>query len=307
MSDHAISHPESVPGRLFAVKVEAERLLKAIPSESLPTSERRREHNELRKTREQGGPGQARALDELNIDAQLMVAAVLVYMEGAIHGMRVQRNGGVQVSNAALTVVLRSAVEGAALIQWLLEPGIGAAQRARRHIMWRFGDLAENKRVVATFQNPQEPDLAASIKKSEAEIVGLADACRFEMIDTGKGPSLRKEVSPSPHGSTPKAPKPDQMPRLTELIRTSTRKNSLYSLLSATTHPSRFSTIAAVQRTRTTGLLAEGFGVPWSTALSIAGWATASPLVSLATWNGVKFVTLAERIRVFWSAADLQP
>ena len=97
------------------------------------------------------------------------------------------------------------------------------------------------------------------------------------------------------------------MPGLTELIRTSSRKDSLYSLLSSATHPSRFSTTAAVQRTRTTGLLAEGFGVPLGTALSIAGWAAAGPLVSLATWNGVEFVTLAERTRVFWSAADLQP
>ena len=62
--------------------------------------------------RVQGGPGRAIALDELHVDARLMIAAVLVYVEGAIHGMRVQRNGGVQVSNAALTVVLRSAVEG---------------------------------------------------------------------------------------------------------------------------------------------------------------------------------------------------
>ena len=72
--------------------------------------------------RVQGGPGRAIALDELHVDARLMIAAVLVYVEGAIHGMRVQRNGGVQVSNAALTVVLRSAFEGAALVQWLLEP-----------------------------------------------------------------------------------------------------------------------------------------------------------------------------------------
>lgn len=243
---------------------------------------------ELRSASGGGGRDRAELLDHLNVDAQVVVASLTLLVEGVADLLEASIPRDRAVNNAAIVPVLRSAMEVAGQVAWLLQQGIGSDTRARRFLIWRFADLAEQRRLLRKFRilDHENQEALAELDGSERALIDAVERAGWQVQETiGVGGTKRSAALLSIDD------KREQLPKNEDLIGLVSSTPSIYGLLSAHAHGRRFALLQGLKTTDhadgTTSAELASVGLPTNLAITFAALSIDWPSRLLASWNGV--------------------
>lgn len=186
------------------------------------------------------------------------------------------------INGPGLAAACRPVLELFALISWLLEDGIGAAERGRRLLVWQFHELRETRRGI-------DPNIATAdhaienLVAMEDETRRLAVAAQWATTDP-----LTKKGKPCPAAllTTGSTKEPEPMPSTSTLVERFAPGQ--YDLLSAVIHPSFLVILAGTKSTTEHNeLRVGGIGLHPQHALLIVARALAASHGALAHWYGL--------------------
>ena len=268
----------------------AQNLVSEMPATSKSGSPRRTETSELRSTARGGGPGRARLLDRLNVDAQLMAANLTLIVEGVADCLEVATGRDNAVNRPALSFVVRPALEVAGQLAWLLDDSIDGTERARRFLTWRFADLRQLRLLLEDFRPSNEERTSTCDELDEVEKSFLDDvaAANWAAKATVAGPKGFEAAA-----LLGAAGKRESMPKYNELVRLVSSTPSVYGLLSVPAHGVRFGIFHGLEVADTPdpsgrySARIAGFGIEPNIGVGLAFLAVDVSCRLLAGWNGV--------------------
>lgn len=191
------------------------------------------------------------------------------------------------MNGGALTAVVRPTVEIAALIDFLLEPGVGAGERGRRYLRWRFEQLASERNLAVEMDmlsNDEARDELASIERKLLTAAARAGWDARPSTDGGQQAHLRRMNDPN---------KGDSMPKISERVRSYTSIPGLYRSMSIGPHGARLGVMAGIKsdgpvpgRPGLTNVRLSAHGLPPGLAIQVMTLAMTDPSGRLADWFG---------------------
>lgn len=263
-------------------------LVGEIPATPIPGSARASETLSLDAS---GGAAQAQLLDRMNLDGQLMVGHLALVVDGVADLLEVGSSRGDAINAPALSLVVRSALEVAGQLAWLLEDSLDATGRARRFLTWRFADLRSQRLLLREFQLP-DPEREAA----EAELDDAENELITEVVETGwraKGTLVGPKGELECAALLDAAGKREAVPKFNQLVRLVSSWPSVYGLLSVPAHGTRFGVMHGLQvdpqadEADRYDTRFGGFGIPPNSAVGLAILAVDHSCRLLAGWNAV--------------------
>jgi len=238
-----------------------------------------------------GEQGHARVvlLNDLNVDAQLAAANLAFIVDGVADHLEVAAGRDNAVHVPILSIIARTALEIAGQLSWLLDDSIGAEQRARRFLTWRFADLRAQRLLLGDFRPSNDESSAAvtELDRTEQELHSAAGSAGWVSKPTVQGSHLEAAALLDTEGKNERVPKNGELARLVSST------PSLYGLLSIPAHGVRFG-MRHGMRVADSGdevdsrrVLVGGFGLPVNTVIGLSVLAVDRACRLLAGWNGV--------------------
>jgi hypothetical protein len=268
----------------------AQDLISAMPANAKPGTPRRRENRQLRASPGGGGREQALLVDDLNVDAQFMAGNLTLIVDGVADCVEVGEERENAVNRATLSLLVRSALEVAGQMAWLLDDAIEGTERARRFLTWRLADLRQQRLLLRDFQlsSGQREEAEAELQQIEKSLLQRATAAEWATSATVVGPKGFEAAA-----LLDTTGKRETIPKNNELVSLVSRRPSVYGLLSVSAHGGRFGVFHRVEVADTpgpTGLYEariRGFGIEPNVCIGLAALAIDVSCRSLANWNGV--------------------
>jgi hypothetical protein len=193
-----------------------------------------RERKAARSTSGGGGRARASVIDEVVHDATVL----FVQMIGLSSGVAVlfEHTERERIYNqVAVSTVVRSLLETAGVIVWLLEENLGPEERVRRWFLWQFDDLSSERNTLRRFGDPDDQSITldhARLGEREDRLAARATNARFEHRRSDESNNQHAALL-RPNGKAMK------LPSSTELVDALCNFNGFYSFLSRTAHGSR--------------------------------------------------------------------
>lgn len=198
------------------------------------------ENREARSTRGGGGRERAAIIDEVVHDAAILLIQVMGLSRGI--ATMVEQTEATNVYNQiAVSTLLRTQFESAAIVEWLLTVDLGPEERARRWLIWQFDDLASERNTIRQFEDPTAPaliDAQAKLDEREGRLRRRASGASF--VDrpsdaSGQHARLTRPSTKNPAGAGVAV----EMPSKTVLVDNFCGFAGFYSILSRSAHGSR--------------------------------------------------------------------
>lgn len=225
-------------------------------------------------------------VDEVNTNAQLMLAYLTMLIEGVADCFEVAASRGNELNGAALSATVRPCLEVSGQIAWLLDERIDGADRGRRLLVWQLADLRQQRLLTGTFRPSAGRELAkAEFDREETRLLDQAAAIGWAFRPTVyRGEHLEAGALLDSSGTALK------MPAYSHLIPLVTSGPALYGLLSVSVHSNRFGVLHSVDTTHADGMdevRISSFGVPPEQAIMATTLALTKAASALARWTGV--------------------
>lgn len=270
--------------------VVARETIAAVPAESGPRSPRRSHETAVRSTSGGGGRERAAILQRLSIHCAAAAGQCTFLVDGVADMMETASRRDNGLNTAATAVVVRSALEVASQVAWLLDTGIQPDERCRRFLVWRLEDLNQLRNNIASGGVEQAAADAAqsACDAMEETLVASVDAAGWRAKAHELRPNGRVASAVLLDGNG----KTEEYPSYTRLV-TSLAGPGVYSSLSASAHGQQHGTLAATTTDPDTGN-ARMIGSVHDPA-SLIRWAilaAAGPTLRLGSWNGVDLTAL---------------
>lgn len=296
---------------LHGIAAAVERLPKFIHKGGKPPSDRAREKQLVRSARAGGGVARAQILDEVSAHCLLICGHTVLLIRAVNDCLIAARTRDDRVNGPALAIAARALVETAAMVAWLVDPGIGGPERGRRYLAWKFSEL-RNDRSLTADMNDLRPEFVAARAQQGAQEVHL-----FKQAAAAKWRAQASVVQPDNKIQAATllqltGTKGQSHPSITDLVKAMLPGN-VYQLLSIAAH-GRYSGIIAGTTPQgdpdkdggtTVGMA--GFGITPSMALfTVINSVTASTR-QLAIWNGVSVAQLDRALRLAYQVAGQTP
>jgi hypothetical protein len=272
-----------------------------VPEQAHRDSPRWRESRFVRSASGGGGRTRAELLGELSHESVIVLANLVLLVNGVADCFEVASSRDNAVNKPALSSILRPAVEVAGQLAWLFSESIDGHERGRRFLIWRFHDLRHQRHVLGEFRPDSDEEQAAlkELDATETELVDLARSAKW----------FARETTIAANGDVQAAAllvrdgaKPDPMPKLNELVRLVSSTPSMYSLLSVPSHGMRFGMMHGleVKDSSTVDAKADaqvaGFGLPPNLAIGLACLAVDIATRAIAGWNRIDANRMHQRV-----------
>lgn len=267
----------------------ARALADQMPGSPKSRSPRSRETSDLRSTRGGGGKTRVEILDQVNIDAQIMIGHLTFMVEGVADLLEAAVRRDNAVNGAAATVLVRSALELAGQLAWLLDDQARGDERARRYLIWRFADLTEQRRLLGDFRvtDVEIESARLELDQTEQALIAEVESAKWHARANGQA-SSKPAALIQVNGS-----KAEELPKLGQLVGRVASTTGIYKVLSASAHSARWSVFQGLivsqtpdEAGRCDARLVSG-GMPIDYAIGLAAQAIDCPCRLLARWNGV--------------------
>jgi hypothetical protein len=270
--------------------VVARETIAAVPAESGPGSPRRSDETAVRSAKGGGGRERAGILQRLSIHCAAAAGQCTFLANGVADLMDAATSRDNELNTAASASVVRSALEVAGQVVWLLDKEIGPHERCRRFLVWRLADVQQLRNNIASGGVEQDlTDAAlAACNATEEKLLESADAARWRV----RPHELRPNGTVAAAVLLDDAGKPVDYPGYARLV-TGLTGPGVYSSLSASAHGQQHSTLAATTIDPDTGHASITGSV--HDPASLIRWAilaAAGPALRLGSWNGVDLTRL---------------
>jgi hypothetical protein len=284
-----------------------------VPTEPAKTSPRGQETKDVRAASGGGGRTRADLLDEIARETVVVLANGTLLVHGVADCLQIAAGRDNAVNTPALSSVLRPALEVAGQLTWLLDDSIDGHERGRRFLIWRLGDLRNQRHVLREFRPGSDEEAAASqvLDETEAELLAIAASAKWQARSSIVAPNGDVQAAALLDRA---GQKPEPMPKINALVRLVSSTASLYGLLSVPTHGMRFGLmhgLTAADPTDTptahvkTDARVSGFGLPPNLAIGLACLAIDIPTRHLAGWNGIDPSAMHSRVVEVMQAAGI--
>lgn len=254
-------------------------------------SRRSSERDTLIRTPGGGGRKRVQAQENLNFDLRPYILNIGFLVEGVASlfeaGTEQERPG---LNTPSITIILRSALELAGQVLWLLDAGIDANERVRRYFVWVLSDLQSQQQTV-NHLGTVPPAVRDELQRRRANVVELVRGAKYETEVSRRGSvTLLKSEGKGA----------ERAPTKSSLVADVVGIAYAYSFFSIAAHGDRW---ALVDSMSSIGEVADdgrelakvtGYGLPPTALKAAAAAAICLPVTRLAAWNGVDVSRLKE-------------
>ena len=270
----------------------AQQTIATIPAESQAKSQRRGEEIAVRSTSGGGGRERAEILRRLSIHSAVAAGQCTFLVSGVADLMETASRRADGLNTAATAVVVRSALEVASQVAWLLDTQIRPDERCRRFLAWRLEDLKQLRKNTASGGAPQAARDAAqaSCDASEEAVLASINAAGWQ----AKPHVIRPSGGIAPAVLLDSNGNHCECPGYASLV-TALTGPGVYSTLSVSAHGLHHGTLAATTIDPDTGnAIMTGSVHEPASLIRWAILAAAVPTLRLSSWNGVDYTKLRQ-------------
>lgn len=226
--------------------------------------------------------------DRLCAEAMVMIGSLTLIVDGVADCLQVAETRDNRLNQPLFSMAVRSVLEVAGQIVWLLDPTIDGKTRVRRYLVWRFADLREQRLMARTLRTTPDPgsDQGPGFDDEEGQLIEMTEQAGWKATPT---------TTPGGHlnaaGLATSTGAKEQLPKIGSLVGEVAPKAVVYSVLSAASHGSRFGVIQGMDHQ---GIGADGryqvtmtgFGLDSSLGLHLTLLALNRSCGLLMDWNG---------------------
>jgi len=280
-----------------------------------PGSPRRHEISQVRSTPRGGGTARKEILDLIADEAPIIIANTTMLAQGVADCLEMAALRPEHSLNVpAASTILRSEIEVAAQLAWMLDDQVDAHERCRRYLRWRFHDLSQQRKTFDTFQGGSSIDADrrnGDLDKREEDLGYLVRRAGWHLRPSSIDSKGRREPAAllkvgsegSPH------PRPDGMIKISAMVPHVVSSPSFYPLISAAAHGARwaqFHGVEAKSEPDAHGMVqahVPGFGLPVSLLIMNACLGVLHPARLFAGWHGDDTSRLHDLVRRIFDKA----